>query len=55
MRTSSGLDLAGGHACPAYGLEPVLAERDGVAALRGARDLALELFAELGPLRLHHV
>jgi hypothetical protein len=37
------------------GLQAILAERDEVAALRAARNLALELFAELGPLRLHHV
>src|SRR5579863_9351063 len=48
------LDLARRHAGAIGGLQAELAERDGVAALRAARDLALELFAELGPLRLHH-
>src|SRR6202021_2789260 len=48
------LDLACRHAAAIGGLQAELAERHGVAALRTARDLALELFAELGPLRLHH-
>src|SRR5712664_1478729 len=48
-------DLASGHAAPIGRLQAEFAERNGVAALRAARNLALELFAELGPLRLHHV
>src|SRR6202167_5708859 len=46
--------FARGHAAPIGGLHAELDERDRVAALRAARNLALELFAELGPLRLHH-
>src|SRR5580658_148731 len=46
--------LARGHAAPIGGLQAELAERNRVAAMRAARDLALESFAELGPLRLHH-
>src|SRR5208283_626422 len=49
------LDLAGGHAAAIGRLQAVFAERDGIAALRAACDPALELFAELAPLRLHHV
>src|SRR5208337_502464 len=49
------LDLARGHAAAVGGLEAVLAEGHGIPALRAARDPALELLAELGPLRLHHV
>src|SRR5579863_2958430 len=48
------LDLARRHAAAIRRLQAVFAERDRVAALRAARNLALELFAELGPLRLHH-
>src|SRR5260370_41411603 len=49
------LDFASGHAAAIGGLEPVFAERDKIAALCSAGDLALELFAECSPLRLHHV
>src|SRR5882762_4168976 len=49
------LDFASGHAAAIGGLEAVFAERDKIAALRAARNLALELFAEFSPLRLHHV
>ena len=49
------LDLTRRHAATVGRLQAVLAERNEIAALRAARDLALELFAEFGPLRLHHV
>src|SRR3984957_4511403 len=48
------LDLSSRHAAPVGRLQAELAERNGIAALRAAGNLALELFAELGPLRLHH-
>src|ERR1700686_729948 len=48
-------DFASSHAASIGRLQAEFAERNGVAALRAARNLALELFAELGPLRLHHV
>src|SRR5277367_222904 len=48
------LDLARRHAASIRRLQAVFAERNGIAALRAAGNLALELFAELGPLRLHH-
>src|SRR5580698_6163598 len=53
-RAARRFNLARSHAGAIGGLEAELAERHGIAALRTARDLALELFAELGPLRLHH-
>src|ERR1022692_352825 len=49
------LDFAGSHAAAVGRLEAIFAERDKIAALRAARDPTLELFAEFGPLRLHHV
>src|SRR5258708_1437173 len=47
--------IASGHAAAIGGVEAVFAERDKIAELCAAGDLALELFAEFSPLRLHHV
>src|ERR1019366_5114526 len=48
-------DLARGHAAAIGGLQAILAECDEVAALRAARNLALELLVEVGRLWLYCV
>src|ERR1700733_13117139 len=48
-------DFTSRRTAPIGCFQAELTERNGVAALRAAGNLALELFAELGPLRLHHV
>src|SRR6201995_4704453 len=53
-RDTGSLDLAVGDPAALDGLDPVLAEGDGAAALGGAAHPATELFAVLDPLRHQH-